>query len=93
MKKHLYSRYKISARVEFSVGGVPMQGRSHAVQVILADVNHRQVPELCHVPGLEDLALRRRAVAVQREGHGARAVVLVSEGDTGTDWHLIRNAN
>lgn len=68
-----------------------MHGRSHAVLVILADVNHRQVPELRHVPGLVDLALRRRAVAVQREGHGARAVVLVGEGDTGTDRHLCNN--
>lgn len=69
-----------------------MHGRAHAVSIVLADVNHRQVPQLRHVPGLEELTLRRRAVSVQCEGHSTSAVVLVRQRDAGADRYLYNTA-
>lgn len=67
-----------------------MHGRAHAVSVILADVNRWQIPKLGHIPGLEELALRGRAIAVQCESHAACTVVLMGQGHTSADWYLIR---
>ena len=59
---------------------MPMRGRTHSELVVLAHVDDGQVPQLRHVPSLEELALRGRTVSVEGERHRAVAVVFVREG-------------
>ena len=90
--RHLQPGDDIPHRVVVVIARRPRDGRAHAVLVVLDAKNHGQFPQSSHVHGLPDLALVRCAVAVapDRDGHrlAERRLVLVREGQTGTDGHL-----
>jgi hypothetical protein len=57
------------------------------IHTLTAEEN-RQVPQLGHVEGLEDLALVGGTVTVQNDGGVGLFVVLLGESQTGADGHL-----
>lgn len=54
---HSDSRYEVSSLVVVGAGGRSLHRRAHAVLVVLADEDARQLPQGGHVEGLENLAL------------------------------------
>ena len=85
---HLDTRDLVTAGVELRVHRAALSAGTHTVLVVLADKHARQAPELGHVERLKHLALVGRTVTVQVEGGMARVLVLLHEGQTGTDGHL-----
>ena len=81
----------LAALVVFCESGRASGRCTHAVFVVLASKEDRQVPQLGHVECFEDLALVGCAVAVEREGGCLAASILVSEGDASTDGDLSAN--
>ena len=79
------------------VGGRSLNLRSHPVPVVLAHKDQRQLLERRQVDRLEQLALVRSAIAIQREGHTAIVLVLVrereprAEATEGQFWAAILN--
>ena len=61
---------------------------SHAVLVVLDDVDHRQLPQLRHVEALVDLALVGGAVAEIGERDVVVAAISVGEGEPGAERDL-----
>ena len=78
----------LAALVVVGDGRGAVGGSAHAVLVVLAAEDDGELPQAGHVVGLEDLALVGRSVAVEGEGHLLLALVLLGEGDAGTDGHL-----
>eukprot|EP00965_Chrysotila_dentata_P138595 4584376-Pleurochrysis_carterae.AAC.2 len=56
----LDARHVVPARVVVVVGGAALLGGAHAVLVIFAHVDERQLPQRRHVESLEELALKSR---------------------------------
>lgn len=54
---HSDSWYEVSSLVVVGAGRGPLHRRPHAVLVVLADEDARQLPQGGHVEGLEQLAL------------------------------------
>jgi hypothetical protein len=84
----VHARHVVAALVEVADGGGALDRRAHGVLVVLADEYARQAPEHRHVERLEQLALVRRAVAVQRNDHLVLLLVLAAERDAGAERHL-----
>lgn len=63
-------------------------GRLGIKPLTLTAEENGQVPELGHVEGLEDLTLVGGTVTVENDGGVGLLVVLLGEGQTGTDGHL-----
>lgn len=57
---HSESRDEVSSLVVVGAGGRPLHRRAHAVLVVLADEDARQLPQSRHVEGLKELALTDR---------------------------------
>ena len=66
----------------------PVLGGSHAVGVVLAQVDDGQVPEAGDVGSLEELTLVRRSIAVHSDSEVLLAPVLLGEGESGADGQL-----
>lgn len=88
---HLDAGDVVAARVVSRAGRGARVAGAHAVAVVLADEDGRQVPQLGHVVRLEGLALVGGAVAVQRDAHAVVAVVLLGECQTCTQRYLSTN--
>mmetsp|Transcript_24136 Transcript_24136/g.73853 ORF Transcript_24136/g.73853 Transcript_24136/m.73853 type:complete len:413 (+) Transcript_24136:249-1487(+) len=85
---YLDARHVMAPRVIVVVGRAALLGGAHAVLVVLAHVDERQLPQGGHVEGFEELPLIGRAVAVQRKGAAAVATVLGGEREAGADGGL-----
>lgn len=59
--------------------------------VILANQDHRQVPERSHVEGLKELALVRSPISIQSKCDSLILRVLLPEGNTTTKRNLGSN--
>lgn len=68
-------------------GGTGSRG-THTVLVVLTAEEGREVPELGHVEGLEDLTLVGGTITVEDDGGVLAALVLVGEGKAGSDRDL-----
>jgi hypothetical protein len=78
----------LSTLVVLSQGGGTAGSGTHSVLVVLTSENARNVPELGHVVGLEDLSLVGGSVSVQGEAGVLLSLVLHGESNTGTDGNL-----
>mmetsp|Transcript_7944 Transcript_7944/g.18625 ORF Transcript_7944/g.18625 Transcript_7944/m.18625 type:complete len:248 (-) Transcript_7944:107-850(-) len=85
---HLDARHVVAARVVVRVGRATLLGSAHAVLVVLANVDERQLPQRSHVHGLVELALVGRAVSVKCHRHAAVALVLVRKRQPRAHGHL-----
>mmetsp|Transcript_8789 Transcript_8789/g.19192 ORF Transcript_8789/g.19192 Transcript_8789/m.19192 type:complete len:336 (-) Transcript_8789:361-1368(-) len=95
-RKHVHAvdldpRHVVAARVVVVARRRALLGRAHAVLVVLAHVDQRQLPERRHVERLEELPLVGRAIAIQGPRHTAIALVLVCKGEAGTNRTLGAN--
>lgn len=78
----------LSTLVVLGKSGTAGRGGTHSVLVVLTTKDHRDVPELGHVVGLEDLTLVGSSITVKRETGVGLAAVLHGERDSGTDGDL-----
>ena len=81
---------QVTTLVVLCVRRRPLSGSTHSGQVVLANEDAGEVPELGHVVSLEDLTLVGRSVSVHGE---SRVLVVLSEvllrkGDTSSEGNL-----
>ena len=57
-------------------------------KLTLAAEEDRQVPELSHVEGFEDLTLIAGSISIEADCGVASVVVLVCKRNASTDWYL-----
>ena len=67
--------------VDVGLGLGPLQRRAHRVEVVLADEQHRQLPQRGEVHAFVELALGDRAVAEEAGGDRVAALHLVAKRD------------
>ena len=78
----------VSASVEVSVVAGSLLGCSHAVGVVLTQVDHGQLPEASNVCGFENLTLVGGTVTVHSDREVLLFCVLLSEGESSADGEL-----
>src|SRR5262249_37411790 len=81
----------IAAAEQLGGGVAALHGGSHRVFVVFDDVDHRQLPQGCHVERFIDLPLIHGTVAEIGRGEVAVLAVFVGEGNAGADGNLRAN--
>lgn len=82
------SRDGISTGVEQGIHGRTFNGGTHTVLVVLANEESGKSPQFGHVGGLEQLPLVGSTVSEEDTGDISFLLVLQSEGEADSHWHL-----
>lgn len=68
--------------------GGPFQTGSHCIIIILANINHWEIPQSSHISSLEYLALISSSIAIHAHGHILFPHVPLCIGQARSDRHL-----